>query len=284
MFGRFGKDAGSLLGIDISAHGVRLLQRRRGGGGVSAWAIEPVAAGVVQEGRVVDPQRLALALGQAFTRSGATCREAAVAVPASALLSTVLNVPVGLSQDALFAHLRLEAEAFIPFAVDDAALDFECLGRAAEDPACDAIRVHACRQDWVDGLEAALELAGLRARVVDADSLALQRAVGLEGRPGAVLQVEVGYLVLHRLAPQGVGWRSEAAMHTDSPQALADCIDRWLLASDGAMPPCLVLVGAAATEAQALYLQRQLGIDSTLFTTVQPALAAAYGLAARCAP
>ena len=284
MFGRFGKDAGSLLGVDISAQGVRLLQRRRGGAGVAAWAIEPVAAGVVQEGRVVEPQRLALALGQAFTRSGATCREAAVAVPASALLSTVLNVPVGLSQAALFAHLRLEAEAFIPFAVDDAALDFECLGRAAENPACDAIRVHACRQDWVDGLEAALELAGLRARVVDADSLALQRAVGLEGRAGAVLQVEAQCLVLHMLAAQGVGWRGEAARHTEAPQALADCIDRWLLALDGAMPQRLVLVGAAATEAQAVYVQRQLGIDSVLFAAAQPALALAYGLAARCAP
>lgn len=283
MFGRFGKDAGSLLGIDISAQGVRVLQRRAGGG-VSAWAAEPVAAGVLQDGRVIDPQRLAQALGQAFARSGASCREAAVAVPASAVLSKVLNVPAGLLHDALFAHLRLEAEAFIPFAVDDAALDYECLGRAVDDPACEAVRVHACHQDWVDGLEAALELAGLRARVVDTDTLALQRAAGLEGQAGAVLQVEEGYLVLHVLATHGVGWRGEAPAATGLPHTLAECIDRWLLALDGAMPQRLVLAGAAASAAQALYLQRQLGIDTTLFSATQPALALAYGLAARCAP
>lgn len=283
MFGRFGKDAGSLLGIDISVQGVRVLQRR-GGGGVSAWAAEPVAAGVLQDGRVIDPQRLAQALGQAFSRSGATCREAAVAVPASAVLSKVLNVPAGLSHDALFAHLRVEAEAFIPFAVDDAALDYECLGRAVDDPACEAVRVHACHQDWVDGLEAALELAGLRARVVDTDTLALQRAAGLAAQAGAVLQVEEGHLVLHVLAAHGVGWRGETAAATDLPHTLAECIDRWLLALDGAMPQRLVLAGAAASAAQALYLQRQLGIDTTLFSATQPALALAYGLAARCAP
>ncbi|MBV6289155.1 type IV pilus biogenesis protein PilM [Pseudomonas aegrilactucae] len=282
MFGRFGKDAGSLLGIDISAHGIRLLQRRRACGTVSAWATEPVAAGVLHEGRVVDPERLAHALGQAFARSGATCREAGVAVPASAVLSKVLRVPAGLTPDALFAHVRLEAEAFIPFAMEDAALDFECLGRAAQDPACEAVCVHACHQNWVDGLEAAVELAGLRARVVESDSLALQRAAGLES--GAVLQVEAGHLVLHVLAAHAVVWRGEAVAATDLPHSLAECVDRWLLALDGVMPSRLVLAGAAATAGQALYLQRQLGLDTTLFGPAPPTLALAYGLAARCAP
>jgi len=282
MFGRFGKDAGSLLGIDISAFGVRLVQRRRACASVTAWATEPVPAGALHEGRVIDPERLAQALGRAFVRSGATCRQAGVAVPASAVLSKVLNVPAGLTQDALFAHVRLEAEAFIPFAVEDAALDFDCLGRAIDDPACDAVRVHACHQDWVDGLEAALELAGLRARVVESDSLALQRAAGLAG--GAVLQVEAGRLVLHVLSALGAAWRGEAALATDLPHSLAECIDRWLLTLDGAMPQRLVLAGAQATAAQAVYLQRQLGLDTTLFAATQPMLALAYGLSARCAP
>lgn len=282
MFGRFGKDAGSLLGIDISAYGVRLVQRRRACASVTAWATEPVPAGALHEGRVIDPERLAQALGRAFVRSGATCRQAGVAVPASAVLSKVLNVPAGLTQDALFAHVRLEAEAFIPFAVEDAALDFDCLGRAIDDPACDAVRVHACHQDWVDGLEAALELAGLRARVVESDSLALQRAAGLAG--GAVLQVEAGRLVLHVLSALGAAWRGEAALATDLPHSLAECIDRWLLTLDGAMPQRLVLAGAQATAAQAVYLQRQLGLDTTLFAATQPMLALAYGLSARCAP
>lgn len=282
MFGRFGKDAGSLLGIDISPHGLRLLQRRRASGSPSAWAIAPLAAGVLHEGRVVDPEQLAHALRHALAHSGARGREAAVAVPAAAVLSKRLNVPAGLTQDALFAHLRVEAEAFVPFAVEDAALDFECLGRALEDPACEAVRVHACHQDWVDGLVAALELAGLRARVVDTDSFALQRAAGFEC--GAVLQVEAGHLVLHVLSADGMGWRGEAATATDLPHALAECVDRWLLALDGAMPSCLVLAGAAATAAQAAYLQRQLGLDTRLFGPPQPALALAYGLAARCAP
>ncbi|NER66807.1 hypothetical protein G3436_26910 [Pseudomonas sp. MAFF212427] len=85
--------------------------------------------------------------------------------------------------------------------------------------------MHACHQDWVDGLVAALELAGLRARVVDTDSFALQRAAGFEC--GAVLQVEAGHLVLHVLSADGMGWRGEAATATDLPHALAECVDRW---------------------------------------------------------
>ena len=93
--------AGGIYGVAIGRmfFGESMFSGRSGGSKVALAALArrlcasraaAVAAGVVQEGRVVEPQQLALALGQAFTRSGATCREAAVAVPASALLSTAV--------------------------------------------------------------------------------------------------------------------------------------------------------------------------------------------------
>lgn len=283
MFGRFGKDAGSLLGIDISCCGVRLLQLRRGAGAfeVRARAMLPLAAGVLQDGKVADPGRLAQVLGEALARSGASLREAALALPAAAVLSKTVQVPVGLAEGALYTRLRLEAEPFIPFALDDAALDFECLGPAAHDPCCETVGVYACHQDWLDGLEAALELAGLRARVVETDSQALLRAAGQGDSAVAVVQVESGYWGLH--TPQ-VAWRAEISMPSDVPQALAACVDQWLLALDGAAPQRLVLVGVGATSQQAQALQRLLGIETALFDATDPALALAYGLALRRAP
>lgn len=283
MFGRFGKDAGSLLGIDISCCGVRLLQLRRLAGTfqVQAQVMLPLVAGVLQDGKVADPVRLAQLLGEAMARSGASVREAALAIPAAAVLTKTVQVPAGLAQGALHARLRREVEPFIPFALDDAAFDFECLGPVAHDPCSETVGVYTCHQDWLDGLEAALELAGLRARVVETDSQALLRAVGPGDGAFAVVQVEAGYWGLH--APE-VAWRAEAGVAGELPQALAACVDQWLLNLEGAAPQRLVLVGAGATSLQALELQRRLGLDTVLFNAADPALALAYGLALRRAP
>lgn len=283
MFGRLGKDAGSLLGIDISCCAVRLLQLRQVAGAfeVRAQAVQTLAAGVLQDGRVADPAQLAQVLGDALARSGATLREAALAIPAAAVLSKTVQVPAGLAEDALIARLCHEAEPFIPFALDEAAFDFECRGSVAHDPCYEAVGVYACHQGWLDGLEAALELAGLRARVVETDSLALLRAVGADDDAVAVVRVEPGHWALHA---QHQAWRADAGAAADVPQALAACIERWLQALEGPAPARLVLTGAAADSARALEVQRRLGIETTVFDAAEPALALAYGLAMRRAP
>ena len=269
MFGRFGKDAGSLLGIDISCCAVRLLQLRQVAGSfeVRAQAVQTLAAGVLQDGRVADPAQLAQVLGDALARSGATLREAALAIPAAAVLSKTVQVPAGLAEDALIARLCHEAEPFIPFALDEAAFDFECRGSVAHDPCYEAVGVYACHQGWLDGLEA--------------DSLALLRAVGADDDAVAVVRVEPGHWALHA---QHQAWRADAGAAADVPQALAACIERWLQALEGPAPARLVVTGAAADSARALEVQRRLGIETTVFDAAEPALALAYGLAMRRAP
>lgn len=282
MLGRIGKDAGSLLGIEIAPASLRLLHLARGK--PSAWAVEPLPAGAVDNGQIANPETVAAALRRALSRSGVRQRRAAVALSAALVISKSVQLPAGLSDVEIDERLRQEAEQFVPFNLDEAALDFQLMGPSAVGSASVDVAFCACHQGALDGLEAALDLAGLYPRVVDIDSHVLARALGrrLSG-PAAMLQIEPGWLVLHTFAPGHIGQRSEARATCSVEQ-----LDRWLLA-EAQMPEQLWLCGAEAAEGGlAEQLQQRLGIATRLFDpfdgslgAAAPSLAIAYGLALR---
>lgn len=236
MFGRFGKDAGSLLGIEIVATAVRLVQLERRGGGcaVRAWAIEPLAAGAVIDGRMVALDVIAAALAQAFRRSGATAVDAALSLPASAVMCCEVTLPRGLGEAEMANRLSDELAGSIPYPLDDAAIDFQVMGVNAQAPGALDVAVAVCRWDALEVIEEVLALAGLCPQVVDIDSHALQRvACRASGEVSAVLVVETDHLVFHHLREAGEHRRDElrggdAALQLES---IVRALDHWLLDS-----------------------------------------------------
>lgn len=304
MFGRFGKDAGSLLGIEIVATAVRLVQLERRGGGcaVCAWAIEPLAAGAVIDGRMVALDVIAAALAQAFRRSGATAVDAALSLPASAVMCCEVTLPRGLGEAEMADRLSDELAGGIPYPLDDAAIDFQVMGVNAQAPGALDVAVAVCRWDALEVIEEVLALAGLCPQVVDIDSHALRRvACRASGEVSAVLMVETDHLVFHHLREAGEHRRDElrggdAALQLES---IVRALDHWLLDSlergCGSMPEQLLLAGAGATAALAEQLQPRLGIACSVLDpfdgmpgvrdgalrAAAPGLAIASGLARR---
>ena len=178
MLGRFGMDAGSLLGIEIAPPSIRLVQlhRRKGAWHVRAWALEPLPAGAMLDGWIADPEVVGQALKRALQRSGSRCRQAAVALPATRAISKLMTLPTGLSDAEVAAQVRDAAEQFIPFDLEDTALDYRVLEPPAGDAVSVQVAVAACHRGLLDVLEGTFEVAGLSARVLEVDSHALQRA------------------------------------------------------------------------------------------------------------
>lgn len=184
MFGRFGKDAGSLLGVEITSDSVRMLQlqRRRGRCRVAGWVVEPLEPAPGGDG-LSDPGQIVSALRQAHQRLGSRQRRVAVSVPASQVICKVCQLPAGLTDAELEAHLLVDADQLFPFPLDDLALDFQVQGASQVQPGALDVMVAACRQSTLDPLEALFLDAGLQLEAVEVDSIALQRVspqAGLE--------------------------------------------------------------------------------------------------------
>ena len=199
-----------LLGVDIADDAVRVVELRRQRGKLSCRHCGAVALapGVMLEGNVEDMPGLAEALRQAHHDSGSACTRVALAMPATALITHAIRLPAGLPEEQLEILVELEAAQYMPFALEDASLDFFTLGPAPPlagqtVPEVDVLLVAARRASVQHRLDAARE-AGLLAVVMDSEALALQAALaqgGWQALPegGVAYQLAWG-LALHRYA------------------------------------------------------------------------------------
>lgn len=177
----FSKKTQTLLGIDISSTSVKLLELSYSGGRykVEAYAAEPLPPNAVVERNIVELEDVGQALAKALAKARTGARSAAVAVAGSAVITKTVEMDGGLSDEELENQLKIEADQYIPYPLEEVALDFEVTGPSRRNPERVDVLLAACRRENVEVREAALALAGLTAKVVDVEAYALERAYGL---------------------------------------------------------------------------------------------------------
>jgi type IV pilus assembly protein PilM len=181
VLGLFNKKANTLLGIDISSTSVKLLELSRSGSRykVEAYAVEPLPANAVIEKNIADLEGVGQVLSRVLSKARTGVKTAAVAVAGSAVITKTIEMEAGLSDDDLENQLKIEADQYIPYPLEEVAIDFEVQGASARNSERVEVLVAACRKENVEVREAALGLAGLTAKVVDVEAYALERAYSL---------------------------------------------------------------------------------------------------------
>lgn len=197
----FHKQRPPLLGIDISSTAVKLVELRRLDTQrlrVESYAIEPLAPNAVVEKNITNLEAVAESIRGALKRSQTKIKEAAVAVSSSAAISKTLTLPAHLSDDDMEAQVNLQADQNIPYPLEEVNLDFQVLGPSAHNPEEVDVLLVASRSENVDIRVDALETAGLKAKIVDIESYAMEKAFRLiapdllRGEHRAVAAVDIG--------------------------------------------------------------------------------------------
>ncbi|QXH47035.1 pilus assembly protein PilM [Pseudomonas xanthosomatis] len=275
MLGRFGRDAGSLLGVEITSGGIRMMQARQQAGQyrVIGWACEKL-----ELPRPGGPDPMVNALRQAHRRCATRQRQVAVALPASQVICKVCQVPQGACAQAIETQLLAEAGQLFPFPLDDLALDFQVLQPSASQPEAVDVLVAACRQSQLDPLEQQFAEAGLELVAVEVDSFALRRVLGPAPSVGvALLQMEREELVLHRWQPDQLPQRQHLPLAASGQWCEAVS---GLLQLNGDKIDELVLSGVAADAATARRLSEQSGVSCRVVALPLANLPAGFSSAA----
>ena len=181
-FSLFGSGARQLVGLDISSSSVKMLELAGGekeGYRLERYAIEALPRDAVTDGNIVNMEAVAESIRRAVRRMGGGIKNAAVALPASAVITKKILLPAGLREQEVEAQVESEASQYIPFAIDEVNLDFQSLGDAAVAAGDVEVLIAASRKDKVDDRVAAAELAGLKVSVVDVETFAAQAAFNL---------------------------------------------------------------------------------------------------------
>ncbi|WP_252090079.1 pilus assembly protein PilM [Pseudomonas sp. MWU13-3659] len=259
MLGRFGRDAGSLLGVEITSDTIRMLQlrRQRGHWRVAAWACEPIT-------RPMGHSQLPEALREAHRRCATPQRRVALALPASQVICKVCQLPSGTTRFDAEAQLLAQAEQLFPFPLDDLALDFQVLGVSAGNSAHTDVLVAACRQSQLDPLEQMFNQAGMQVAAMEVDSFALLRASGgAAPADSALLQLEAGEIVLHGWQRDLVPLRQHLALEA-SGQWLESVERLWSLHGARERVGQVMLAGGAADVERAGQLADRLAVRCSL--------------------
>lgn len=170
-----------VLGLDISSSSVKLLELSRSGDQyrVESYAVASLPPNAVQEKNIAEVEAVGEAIRTVHTRSKSKLKTAAVAVAGSAVITKVIDMPGGLTEDAMENQITLEADQYIPYPLDEVALDFEVQGQSARNPEQVEVLLAACRRENIETRVDILEVADLAPKVVDVEAYAIERAFGL---------------------------------------------------------------------------------------------------------
>lgn len=170
-----------ILGVDISSTSVKLLEIGRSSDGfrVESYAVMPLPENSVVEKNVNDIDAVADVIKSVLTKSRSKLKLSAVAVAGSAVITKTIEMNDGMSDDEMESQIQVEADQYIPFPLDEVALDFEVLGPSPKNDGMVEVLLAACRNENVENREAAVEISGLQSSVVDIEAFAMERAVGL---------------------------------------------------------------------------------------------------------
>src|SRR6478672_2773007 len=170
-----------LLGLDITTSSVKLIELTMSGGQyrVESYAAEPTPHNAINEKAIVDAEAVGEAIRRAVKRAGAKSSEVAVAISGDAAITKVIQMPRALRAGDLEAQVEMQADQYIPFPMDEVSYDFEVLGPNDKDPDTNDVLLVATRTENVEQRQAAVQAAGLTARIVDVEAFALENACRL---------------------------------------------------------------------------------------------------------
>ncbi len=146
---------------------------------VESYAVEPLPPNAVVEKNISDVEGVGDAVKRVLTRAKSNSKLAAVAVAGSAVITKTIEMDAELSDDEMENQITVEADQYIPYPLDEVALDFEVLGLSERNPEQVEVLLAACRRENVEMREAALDLGGLKPSVVDIEAHAMKRAFDL---------------------------------------------------------------------------------------------------------
>ncbi|MGR9045456.1 MAG: pilus assembly protein PilM [Gammaproteobacteria bacterium] len=170
-----------VIGIDISTAAVKLLELSRTGARyrVESYAVAPLPQDAVVDKNIANVDVIADAIKQAVKLSGTKIRHACVAVAGSSVMTKIITMPASLTDDDMVEQIMVEADQYVPYALDEVNLDFEVQGKNEKNAEMVDVLLAASRRENVEDRVEALTKAGLKAKIVDVEAFAMENAFTL---------------------------------------------------------------------------------------------------------
>lgn len=192
----FGKKKG-LVGVDIGSSAIKVVELKQGGKGGAEYqlvniGIEPLPPEAIVDGAIMDSGAVIDAIQRIFGAQKIKTSDVATSVSGNAVIVKKISLPQ-MTPEELQESIHWEAEQYIPFDIQDVAIDYEVIEGSGSGGNMDVLLV-AVKKDKISDYTSAITQAGKSPQVVDVDVFALQNCYEINygvdpGRVTALLNV-----------------------------------------------------------------------------------------------
>ena len=172
----FGGKKKGLVGVDVGSSAIKAVELKPGGKGGSEFqllniGLEPLPPEAIVDGAIMDSGAVIDAIQRVFSAQKIKTSDVATSVSGNAVIVKKISLPQ-MSPEELAESIHWEAEQYIPFDIQDVAIDYEMLDSGSGGN-MDVLLV-AVKKDKVSDYTSAISQAGKTAHIVDVDVFALQ--------------------------------------------------------------------------------------------------------------
>jgi type IV pilus assembly protein PilM len=166
-----------LVGLDIGSSAIKLVQLKESKGRYSLhkFGVKALDPEVIVDGTVMDEGRVVSAIQELFDENGVKNKQVAISISGHAVIVKKISLPP-MPDEELPGQVKLAAEQYIPFDINEVNLDFHVL---PADPSADtqgdmAVILVAAKKDKINELTELVKGAGLAPMIMDVDAFAIE--------------------------------------------------------------------------------------------------------------
>ncbi len=225
-----------LVAIDIGTSSIKLAQvaGSRNKYELTSFGVMPLPHEAIVDGVIREDELVVDALSKLIKAEKIQTRYGVASVSGEAVIIKKIKVPI-MTEAELAESIAKEAEQYIPFDIDDVAIDFQILTQSglqdfeeedAEEGKMEVLLV-AVQKEIIDSRTAILEEAGLKPVIIDLDSFAAVNALGLSGdlsSSGSLAVIDLGASFIHLNVIQN----GQTGFTQDIPGGGAQCTERLM--------------------------------------------------------
>jgi type IV pilus assembly protein PilM len=170
-----------LVGLDIGSSGIKLVQLKenRGRYVLQKFGFKPLEPEVIVDGTVMDEGQVVSAIKALFDELNVKVKQVAVSISGHAVIIKKISLPP-MPDDELEGQVKLAAEQYIPFDINEVNIDFHVLPPSEADGSGEAemsVILVAAKKDKINELTELVKGAGLLPLVMDAFAIENMHAI-----------------------------------------------------------------------------------------------------------
>lgn len=167
-----------LLGLDIGSSAIKLVQMKevKGNYFLQKFGIKPLEPEVIVDGTIMDAGRVMMAIKELVQETNVKLKHVATSISGHSVIVKKIALPP-LADDELESQVKLAAEQYIPFDINEVNLDFSVINMLEQStdgqPQMSVLLV-AAKKDKVNEVTEVVKGAGLIPVVLDIDAFAVE--------------------------------------------------------------------------------------------------------------